>query len=301
MDLWDPRIDAKSRQKGLAVTKVELFDATQCDLGEGPLWHPLRQQLFWFDINAHRLHCRQDDTTKTWQFNEYVSAAGWVDETRMVIASETALSLFDITTGMQDALCSVEADNPMTRSNDCRADPQGGFWFGTMSKTKEPKAGAIWRYYRGELRLLFPGITISNAICFAPAGDLAYFTDTPTGMIWRQKLDALGWPKGDPELFLDLPADTYRPDGAVVDAQEDLWVAQYGYGKVVRFGVDGQPKQTFEIPGQNSTCPAFGGADLKTLFVTTARQKLSDPTEADGQTFVLELDVMGQAEHQVVL
>jgi sugar lactone lactonase YvrE len=283
------------------VSGAKLFDATQCDLGEGPLWHPLRAQLFWFDINGHRLHTRQQGHTETWQFDEYVSAAGWVDEDRLVIASETGLSLFDLATGDQERLCDVEKDNPTTRSNDGRADPQGGFWIGTMGKAKQPKAGAIWRYYRGELRLLFPDITISNAICFAPSGDLAYFTDTPTGKVWRQPLDSAGWPEGDPEPFLDLPAETYRPDGAVVDAEGDLWIAQYGHGQVVRFDAAGEQKDSFAVPGRCSTCPAFGGEDLTTLYVTTARQNLTDPSPEDGQTFALTVGVRGQAEHQVVL
>lgn len=265
------------------------------------MWHPLRQQFFWFDINAHRLHTRQDGETRTWQFDEYVSAAGWVDKDRLVIASETGLTLFDIDTGGQAPLCKIEADNPATRSNDCRADPQGGFWFGTMGKNKEAKAGAIWRYYRGEVRQLYQDLTISNAICFAPSGNLAYFTDTPTGKVWRQPLDRNGWPEHDPELFLDLPSDTYRPDGAVCDAQGDVWIAQYGHGAVVRFGPNGTQKETISVPGKCATCPAFGGADLSTLYITTARQNLAEPAPEDGQTFCVSVDTRGQQEHQVIL
>ena len=219
----------------------------------------------------------------------------------MVIASETGLSLFDVDTGMRDPLCHIEEDNPATRSNDCRADPEGGFWFGTMGKNKEPRAGSIWRFHRGELRQLFSGITISNAICFSPSGDLAYFSDTPTGKVWRQALGKEGWPKGDPELFLDLPADSYRPDGAVVDATGDLWIAQYGHGKVVRFALDGTEKDALPVPGRSTTCPAFGGTDLKTLFVTTARQNLADPSPEDGQTFSLSVEARGQQDHRVIL
>ncbi|MDF1727508.1 MAG: SMP-30/gluconolactonase/LRE family protein [Sulfitobacter sp.] len=283
------------------MTQARVFDPTPCDLGEGPLWHPLRGQFYWFDINAHRLHTREDGETRTWQFDEYVSAAGWVDETRLVIASESGLSLFDLEKGTGERLCDVDRDNPLTRSNDCRADPQGGFWFGTMGKNKEPGAGAIWRYYRGELRQLFAEITISNAICFAPSGDLAYFADTPTGLVWQQRLDAQGWPRGDRMAFLDLPADRYRPDGAVVDAAGDIWIAHYGHGKVVRFGADGTEKHSIAVPGVCPTCPAFGGADLSTLLITTARQNLAAPTPQDGQTFVIEAEVRGQAEHRVIL
>ena len=93
-----------------------------------------------------------------------------------------------------------------------------------MGKKAEPGAGAIYRYYQGELRQLYKGITISNAICFAPDGKTAHFTDTVTHRVMRVALDATGWPKGEPELFLDLTPETSGPDGAVVDAQGLFWL-----------------------------------------------------------------------------
>lgn len=282
------------------MNAMQVFDDTPCDLGEGPLWHPERGQLFWFDINSHSLHTRIGDETRMWQFDDYVSAAGWVDRSRLLVASATALLLFDVESGSRELLCPLEADNPVTRCNDGRADPQGGFWIGTMGKEKETRAGSIWRYHRGEMRRLFGDWTIPNAICFAPQGDVAYFADTPLGKIWRQRLDVHGWPTGDPELFLTLPALDYRPDGAVVDAGGDLWIAHYGHGKVTRHAPDGQEKQSLAVPAARCTCPAFGGDDLSTLHVTTARQFMDNPTPADGCTYVMQTDTKGQPEHRVI-
>jgi len=136
---------------------TSVFDDRRCELGEGPLWHPGRKQLFWFDILGKRLLTRTDDGARDWQFSELVSAAGWVDDENLLIASETALFRFDLDSGARSEVCALEADQPNTRSNDGRADPQGGFWIGTMGKTAEPGAGAIYRWFRGELRRLFPG------------------------------------------------------------------------------------------------------------------------------------------------
>lgn len=280
---------------------VSVFDDTHCSLGEGPLWHPLRGEFFWFDINAHRLYARNDAGRRHWQFDEYVSAAGWVDHDTLLIASETALLRFNIETGAHEPICLLEADNPVTRSNDGRADPFGGFWIGTMGKNKEREAGAIYRYSRGELRQLYAPISIPNAMCFAPDGGHAYFADTPTGKIWRQALDGDGWPKGDAELFLDLPAEKYRPDGAVIDAAGNMWCAHYGHAKVTVFAPDGTEGETLSFPAQRTTCPAFGGNMFQTLFVTTANQDMSDPTEHDGRTYVTEVSAKGQREHQVIL
>ncbi|MGJ8621324.1 MAG: SMP-30/gluconolactonase/LRE family protein [Yoonia sp.] len=272
-----------------------IYDETQCQLGEGPLWHPLRQQLFWFDILGHRLHTKGQH----WQFDTYVSAAGWVDANTLLVASAAALLRFDITDGQHQVICPLEADNPVTRSNDGRADPQGGFWIGTMGIKAEDGAGAIYRYYKGELRQLFAPITISNAICFAPDGKTAYFTDTPTQQIMRVALDADGWPVGDPVLHIDLQGTDFRPDGAVVDAAGNLWNAQWGAARVAGYDPDGKFIASVSFSGRQTSCPAFGGPDLSTLYCTSAAEGLDGAD--DGKTFVAQTNYTGQAEHRVIL
>lgn len=277
-----------------------VFDPRTCVLGEGPLWHPERQQLFWFDILGRKLLSRVGDQLIEWQFDEYVSAAGWVDQDSLLMASASGLWRFDIATGMRDLIVPLEADNPVTRSNDGRADPQGGFWIGTMGINAEDGEGAIYRYYRGALRKLFDGITISNAICFAPSGDIAYFCDTPTRQIMAQALDAEGWPVGDPSVFVDLNEAAVNPDGAVVDAQGNLWNAQWGAHRVACYDPNGVLVQTVTFAGEQISCPAFGGADLKTLYATSAAEGLDG--EAEGRTYYHTFtDVIGQAEHRVIL
>jgi sugar lactone lactonase YvrE len=145
-----------------------IYDETPCELGEGPLWHPSRGQLFWFDILGRCLLTREGGRRRSWQFDEHVSAAGWVSDTQLLVASETRLLTVDLDTDRREDVAPLEADDPRTRSNDGRADPWGGFWIGTMGKQAEPGLGAIYRLYRGELRRMFHPVTIPNAICFAP-------------------------------------------------------------------------------------------------------------------------------------
>lgn len=278
-----------------------IFDRRSCTLGEGPLWHPERGQLFWFDILGRQLLSREGDTALEWSFDEYVSAAGWVDRDTLLVASQTSLMRFDIPSGAHEVIAPLEADNTVTRSNDGRADPQGGFWIGTMGINAEPGAGAIYRYYKGAVERIFADITVSNAICFAPDGRHAYYADTPTLQIMVQPLDAEGWPDGAPEVFVDLNEAGLKPDGAVVDSQGALWNAQWGAGRVARYLPDGTLDQVIEVPGLHSTCPAFGGEDLRTLYVTSASAGLDSPDSAQGATFVATVEVAGQAEHRVVL
>lgn len=285
----------------------EIFDDRACELGEGPLWHPERGQLFWFDIIGKRLMTRDADGPTQWDFDEHVSAAGWVDRDTLLIASETGLWRFGLPDGRRELVATLEADNPVTRSNDGRADPWGGFWIGTMAKQNANQGqGAIYRYFQGELRCLHSNISVSNAICFALDGGVAYYTDTPTQKIMRQPLEPdSGWPDGDPEVWLDLSKDGVFPDGAVVDAEGNFWNAQWGAWRVACYAPDGSLLRTVDFDAAHTSCPAFGGPGLTTLFCTTALQALSidirGKSDNHGMTFAARETAQGQEEHQVKL
>lgn len=278
---------------------TEVFDSRRCQLGEGPLWHPERKQLFWFDILGKKLLSKVGDTPLEWRFGEHVSAAGWIDMETLILASESGLYRFELSSGARTLLVPLEADDPVTRSNDGRADPFGGFWIGTMGLNAEKGAGAIYRFFDGKLSRLYENLTITNAICFSPDGEFAYFTDTVTGKILRQPLDAQGWPVGGTEEFVDLEPGGLNPDGAVVDSRGNLWNAQWGAGRVGCYDAHGKYQSNVAVNARQASCPAFGGEDLKTLFVTTAAVGLEDTGDGAGQTFACRVDVAGQAEHRV--
>lgn len=282
-----------------------IHDHRRCELGEGPLWHPIREQLFWFDILGKKLLTKSASGPQEWQFDELVSAAGWIDHDTVLVASETALIRFNIATGAQLTVCPLEADNPETRSNDGRTDPLGGVWIGTMSKTQAARAGAIYRFYKGELRCLFKGITIPNSICFPPGNAFAHFSDTPTGQVMRVALDADGWPKSRPEVFLDLVADGLFPDGAVIDSTGVMWLAQWGASRVAAYAPDGQFLRAISFDAPHTSCPAFGGPGQTTLFCTTAQAGMDTAARNAqpnaGKTFAMPKVAIGQYEHKVTL
>lgn len=284
---------------------MAVFDARPCRLGEGPLWHPERGQLFWFDILARKMLSRSGEHLEEWAFDRHVSAAGWVDRHTLLIATETDLIRFDLLTGESVRLVALEENNSVTRSNDGRADPRGGFWIGTMGKNAEPGAGALYRFYNGALSKLRGEVTIPNATCFSPDGRMAYFADTAAHLVWRVALDVEGWPTGDWQVFLDHRERGLRPDGAVIDSAGRFVCAEWGASRVAVYGPDGAFIEAFPVPAAQTTCPAFGGPDLKALHVTTATIGLSkDALEAaplSGRVFSMETTIAGQAEHQVLL
>jgi sugar lactone lactonase YvrE len=264
---------------------AEVFDPRICELGEGAFWHPARAQPFWFDIPRRRLLSQRDGTALEWQFDEMVSACGWIDHDRLLIASETALLRFDLRDGKAERIVALEAERAENRSNDGRADPQGGFWIGTMSRRADPGQGAIYRYFRGELRRIRGEVSIPNAICFAPDGRLAYFADTAAQMVWAQDLDPQGWPMGEARVFLDLSGTDQFPDGAVTDSQGRFWNARWGSGTVVCHAPDGRLLHRLTLPASQPSCPCFAGHELSQLIVTSAAEGLNGPQQ--GCTWIL--------------
>lgn len=287
---------------------ARLFIDSKCELGEGPFWHAQRKQLFWFDINEQSLFAANahGEIEDSWLFNETVTAAGIVDDQTLALVSENGLIEFDLTVGGMNRLQDIERDIETNRSNDCRVHPSGAFWIGTMVKDEGPSDGSVYHYRAGILSRIIQSVAIPNATCFSPDGRIAYWTDTPTKKILKCATDpSTGLPAGEWELFVDVSNHRGYPDGAVVDSEGYLWNARWGGSCVVRHAPDGSIDRVIEVPVSQVTCPAFGGDDLKTLYITTAAKNLSPQQLADekvaGGVFAIEVDVPGQAENIVKL
>ena len=284
-----------------------IYDTRPCTLGEGVFWHPLRQALFWFDITQGRLLANDGARQQMWHFPQMVSAAAVISHDEVLICGEKGLFRFDLETGATSPVTALEPDKPENRSNDGKVDRQGGFWVSTMGKdsaTRQGK-GAIYRWFKGELRLLYPEISIPNAICFSPDGTAAYFSDTAQQKIWRVALDAAGWPMGAPAVYLDFTGTEIYPDGATVDAAGNVWNAQWGMGRVACYAPDGAFVTEVKVDAPHTSCPAFGGAGMGTLFVTTALEEMSDTAKAafpnSGKVFAFDGIAKGLADALVAL
>ncbi len=287
---------------------VRVVADVRCQLGERPLWHPDRNRLLWFDIRGQTIFEADTDGSalRTFGFGEPVSAAGLIDETTVAIASASGLHRLNLDSGERTLLAPLEADNPATRTNDGRVDPRGAFWIGTMGEPLKEGIGALYRFSEGKFSRLRTGLTAPNCLAFSPDGTRAYFSDTFDHRILVYKLDPeTGAPVAEAELFLDLSHEGLYPDGAVVDAEGCLWNAQWGAGRVARYRPDGQFDCAIELPVSQPTCPAFGGAERRTLFITTAWTGLSASERAGqplaGAVFAVDVDIEGIPEHRLVI
>lgn len=290
----------------LKSSSFKIFSDEKCQLGEGPLWHPLRNELLWFDITNNTLHAQNETRHQRYEFDQNVSALAWIDENLVLISGENGLQTLSLDNNTRQTVNNIDKDNSITRSNDGRADRQHGFWISTMGKNAEQRAGAIYRFYKGEVRCLHENITIPNAICFSPSGEIAYFADSMKKCVFKQKLDLeTGWPIADAEIFIDFTSMDQTPDGAVVDANGNIWIAFWGKSMVEGFAPNGQSMGQLHLPTPHTTCPAFGGSDASTIYVTTAMQGLDDKAlakdENAGKTFSIATNIKGLSEPNVLL
>ncbi|MCZ4290878.1 SMP-30/gluconolactonase/LRE family protein [Hoeflea alexandrii] len=284
------------------------LNAPACTLGEGPSYDPHTGTAWWFDILGRKLYQYElaIDAVKVHDLPLMGSVCARVDDSRQVIVTETGLHLRHVATGELELITAIEADNAATRSNDGRVHPCGALWFGTMGKSAEKHAGAIYHVARGNVTTLFPDITIPNAICFSPDGATAYFTDTMAGKLMRVAIDpTTALPAGSPEIFFDHRGGDGGIDGAVCDHDGMIWNARWGAGCIDGYSADGERVISLKVPASQSSCPAFVGAEADRLLVTSAREGLSDAALAAdpeaGSIFLLDHPVKGRFEPDYIL
>jgi sugar lactone lactonase YvrE len=292
----------------MSEATVSVLSDHVCQLGEGPSYDPATDALFWFDIVNGQLLEKplQGGALKIHELGQMASAIAIIDDTRQLIATETGLHVRDVATGSMTMHTPIEADNPLTRSNDSRVHPCGALWTGTMGKREEKGAGSIYWFFKGELRRLFSDITVSNSICFCEDGTLAYYTDTSTGLLMRVACDpADGLPAGEPRIFVDHRSSKGYVDGSIVDRDGVLWNAVWG-GKVIRaYDPNGRVVREIAMPVTQPSCPAFIGRNADRIAVTSAwsgkdeQQRRLDPQA--GMTFLLDIPVNGRFEPRVLI
>lgn len=287
--------------------QVDFLDQTKCELGEGPTYDPLQNKAWWFDIVARTLFEHDFATAKTVRIELpfMASMLAVINENKALIAAEDGLYIRDTNSGELTLHMPLEADNDITRSNDGRVHESSALWIGTMGKNAEPDAGAIYHYQNGKISKLFDAITIPNAICFSPDGKTGYFTDTAKGKLMKVAIDPQNaLPVAMPEILYDHHGKNGGLDGAIADADGNLWCALWGASAVMQLSPEGQLLQEIALPVTQPTCPCFVGENLDKLLITSAWQGKPKPADTQGdsgKTLLVTLSVVGKIEPRVTI
>ncbi len=258
--------------------------AVENQLGECPLWHPQRQQLYWTDILARRLYryTPVDERLEVFDTPDRLASFGFVDGSDALICGfAQGIARFEPQSGALEWLYRLP-DTRELRLNDGRVDRRGRFWVGAMIENDGnlagpgyPKAKLFCCERDGAVSEHLDDIRISNSLNWSPDGSRLYFADSPRGEIHSYPFDAESGRLGERSLFART-AEGIHPDGSAVDADGFLWNAHWGGSSLVRYRPSGELADEFSLPVSQPTCCAFGGAGLDTLFVTSARCDLSE-------------------------
>lgn len=278
--------------------------ALRAALGESPVWCPQNQCLWFVDIRAPALY-RLDPASGAMQRYAMPDLVGMVALATdgLVVGIGTGLCRFEPDTGtVGPPFLRLDPDHPGNRINDTKAGPDGALWCGTMRDGGGEPSGSLYRIRGDQVDTLRSGIAVPNAICFAPDAGTVYFTDTRQGDILSADARA---DRPAFEVFAKADVAPGRPDGATVDSEGCLWNARYGGGCIARISPQGDLDRLIELPVTQPTACAFGGPELRTLLITTARQRLSEADCARqpdaGDLFALTCDVAGLAEPRFTL
>jgi len=276
----------------------------RAELGEGPRWHGSEQCLYWVDIPRNELH-RFDPATgrdEIRRFTDPVGCFAFRARGGLVLAMKDGLALLDdwaaepVPFGEQ-----VFAGRPDLRSNDGRTDPAGRFWVGSVNMAKSARDAALYRIdAAGRWTLIENDMMTCNGAAFNADGTAFRHADTPSHRLRGYAVDPVTGNLSDRRIIHQFVQDKGRPDGGSFDAEGCYWSALFDGGRVVRLSPDGEIMQTVALPVSRPTMIAFGGADLRTAYVTTARSGLSDEALAmqphAGALFSFPVAVPGLAE-----
>jgi len=271
-------VSAGAVEPGLRVAVAE-----PSILGESPMWHPTEQVLYYCDIPGKKLH-RFDPRSgarETWDFDTEPSAVAPLPDGFLLLSLRSGIWRFDPATAAREQLAAAPYDTTQQRFNDGKCDAKGRFWVGTICEPRIPAIGSMQCFAAGKLVQKFEGVSISNGLAWSPDGRTMLWADTHTNIAYAFDFDLDGGALSRRRVFAQFPIpargasqDDYlgRPDGAAMDIEGCWWVAMYDGQRLLRLSPEGEILRQVRLPVRGPTMPAFGGHDLKTLYITTARE-----------------------------
>lgn len=277
-------------------------------LGEAIQWHIESQSIWWTDINDAILlrYCVQNKQLTRFPMPDRVASFAFTEkENLLIVAFAKGIALYDWCLQIVEWLAQPEKHIRHNRFNDGRADRQGRFWAGTMVEeySSQDQAGALYVIDNNkDINKVLGKISISNSLCWSPDSSVMYHADSPTRTIYQYHFEQETGCVSNKTLFAQTKPGCV-PDGATVDAEGGVWVAQWGGGSVIRYTPQGEVNLIHKLPVSQPTCIAIGGPSMNWLMISTAKHDLSveqlDEQPLAGDILVYSLHgVKGLAESQ---
>jgi sugar lactone lactonase YvrE len=247
----------------------------KASLGECPVWSVRERVLYWVDINAPTLNRFDPATGRNVAMPMPASIGCFAlrGSGGFIVALRDGIWLARADGTLERKVADAPYDPAHHRFNDGRCDARGRFFAGTMNEKRDASSAELLRIdadYRSTS--ILGDMTISNGLAWSPDGRTMYHADTPTLTVRAFDYDAATGVPSRPRVFAQWQGDTDRPDGGAIDSAGNYWSAFYHGGKVVQVSPGGETLAEFAVPAMCPTMCAFGGPDLKTLYVTSARQ-----------------------------
>lgn len=272
-------------------------------LGECPVWSARDKALYWCDIDGPSLN-RFDPATgenRAMPMPESIGSFALRKPLGFIVALRSGIWLARSDGGLERRILAAPYDPAHHRFNDGRCDPAGRFFVGSMNENRDAPSGTLVRIDAGgAMHEVFAGFTISNGLAWSPDGRTMYHSDTPAHILRAFDYDVATGTPSNPRILRQWEGETDRPDGCAVDSAGNYWSAFYRGGKVVQLSPRGETIAEYPIPAMCPTMCAFGGPDLRTLYVTSARggrdaQELARLPHSGG-IFAMTVDVPGMPE-----
>lgn len=274
------------------------------ELGEGPVWRAADRTVWFVDIKGRNIHCFDTiaGTGASWRAPDQPGFVAPTRDGRFVAGLKTGLHLFDPAGGSFEFIGAVEPDRPGNRLNDGFVDAQGRLWFGSMDDGETAQTGALYRWHERALTRHDDGICVTNGPCASPDGRTFYHTDTMNSLVYAFDVGDDG-ALSNKRLFATV--EPGAPDGSTVDAEGCVWVALWGGWGVNRYAPSGERIAHISLPVSNVTKVAFGGDDLRTLYITSAWKGLPPDARARqplaGGLFALRVETPGLDQGMLAL
>jgi sugar lactone lactonase YvrE len=278
--------------------------------GEGAVWHAIHEAVYWTDINRFLLHrfTPGDQCVRTWFFDEPVTALTLTDRPEVLcVILGSCVILWEPATDVRHRPVFHLEGWPKVRLNDARPDPCGALWMGSMRNNVNrdgsagTAGGAEGQLFRldpdGRVTVWRQNIGIANTLAWSPDRRYFYFADTLADVIWVYDYDsAAGSIENERVLLRGFGRGL--PDGSTVDADGYLWNCRFFGGCIVRIAPEGRIDRVVEMPVKNITTCTFGGADRRTLYVTTAKIEAPPGDRLAGGLYAIPTESRGQPENQ---